>query len=468
MNGTKKPLEQGWSTAWRVWLAVTAFVSLSSLALCGGWGMERLASLIQGGPLSIAGQTLACVAVTWLAWGMGLFLLKNPQIRAGSGAAIICSAVLLLVYVNFLRERIHYADVDDYVRAAFNLHDGQPFHGRYLYPPLLATLCQPLLPLGGHGLAALFWFANLVSLVAFFWLMCAVLERYGFEPRLALASVFFLMLLNVPILRTLGYVQINLHVINLILLAVLMFPRHRLLSALALALAVHLKASPILLAVPFLWSRDRVWAVSFLAGLIGFSGVTLCFYGWAPFASFLENVSHVYAANGICFRENSVDSLVRGAGAAFGADASSLVPVFKLPALLALVCVAWQAMRRATYSARGEGCPSVLNGFPALLVLMVFASPLVWEHHFVFLAVPFLVVIKKLDTPAAWTGYSFAYLLAFIMPTFDFYPWSYGRLISAIILTVLLFRASRRPDAEWFRTVGARIEACLGGAKKCG
>lgn len=468
MNGTEDPLERGLACALRAWVAATGLVLTCSAACYACWGLKGLALLIQRGPLSIAEQTLACVAVTWLVWGVALALLKNPRIRTQHGAAIVCSVVLLFLYVNILRERIHYADVGDYVRAAFDLHAGRPFHSRYLYPPLLATLCQPLLPLGARGVAAVFWLADLVSLVAFFWLMCAFLGLFGFGRRLALALVFLFMVVNVPILRTLGYVQINLHVVNLILLAVLLFPRHRIISALALALAVQLKVTPLVLAIPFFWVKDKVWGVSFFAGLVGLAGVTFSFYGWAPFESFIENTCHIYQANGICFRENSVDSLIRSTGYLLGGDASCLVLFFKVPMLLALFGSAVFAIRHATFVAGAQARSAISNGMPALCVLMVFASPLVWEHHLVFLAIPFLVLTKKLETAGAWVWYSFAYLLAFLMPTFDFYPWSFGHLISGGILVVLLFRFCRARDAAWFSTLDGRIDALLSKGAKCG
>lgn len=467
MTNADSQLDRGLTCALRVWMAVTGLVVISSLACYAGWGMKGLTLLIQRGPLSIAEQTLVCVAVTWLAWGTALVFLKNQHIRSEHGAAIVCSVILLLLYVNILRERAHYADVGDYVRAAFDLHCGRPFHDRYLYPPLLATLCQPLLLLGKQGLAAVFWLANLVSLVAFFWLFCALLERYGFGRRLAVSLVFLFMVVNVPILRTLGYVQINLHVINLILLAVLLFSRHRIISALALALAVHLKVTPLVLAIPFFWVRDKAWGVSFVAGLIGLTGVTFCIFGWAPFAAFFENACHIYEANGICFRENSVDSLMRSTGFLLGADATPLVIFVKLPVLLAILCGVGYAMRQATFSVCAETRSAILNSIPALFVLMVFASPLVWEHHLVFLAVPFVVVTKKLSTPAAWMWYSFAYLLAFLVPTFDFYPWSFGHLVSSVILMILVVRYCTARDAEWVAVLSDRIDAFFCGGMKC-
>jgi hypothetical protein len=438
------------ASAFRLWGAATALFSISILVLYAFFGTKGILNLIQAGPLSVLGQTLACVAITWLSWGIALFLLKNPRVRSEHGVAIVCSFFILLLYVNILRERVAYGDVGDYVRAAINLQEGSPFHSRYIYPPLLATLSQLILPLGENVLISAFWFANILSLVAFFWLLKEVLVQYGFGRSLSLWLVFIFMVVNVPILRTLGYMQINLHVTNLILLTLLLFPRHQLLSALTLAIAAHLKASPLILALPFFWVRDKKWIMSFLAGLIGLAMLTFVFYGWSPFAAFLHNARNIYSANGINFRENSVDSLIRSTAFLLNVDLSSTIIFFKIPILVLLFVTAVHNMRHATFFARKETWQDILNSVPALLVLMVIASPLVWEHHPVFLALPFLLITKKLKTPHAWIWYSFAYLLEFLMPTFDFYPWSFGRLIGPIILTILMLNVSRQPDTDMF------------------
>jgi len=458
LKGSEHSLDIFFAGALRFWMAITVFISISTLALYAFFGSKGLFLLIQKGPISITEQTFACVGIAWLSWGIALVLLKNPRLRSEHGVAIVCSVFILLLYVNILRERTLYGDVGDYVRAAFDLQGGRPFHNRYIYPPLLATLCQPLLPLGKVALQAALWFANILSLMAFFWLLRAVLVQYGFGRRLSLWLVVIFMVVNVPIIRTLGYVQINLHVVNLIMLTLLLFPHHRILSALTLAVAVHLKAAPLILAFPFFWERDKKWIMSFLAGLIGLAGLTYVFYGWTPFAAFLHNAGNIYSANEICFRENSVDSLIRSTAFLLGVDSSSIVILFKTPILVLIFVTAVYNMRHVTFSVRKETGQDVLNSIPALLVLMVLASPLVWEHHPVFLAIPFLLITKKLNTPYLWIWYCFAYLLEFLMPTFDFYPWSYGRLISPIILIILMLRVCRQRDADMFLCVRDRLQ----------
>ena len=283
--------------------------------------------------------------------------------------------------------------------------------------------------------------------------------QYGCGRSLSLSLVVIFMVVNVPIIRTLGYLQINLHVMNLIMLALLLFPHYRILSALTLAVAVHLKASPLILALPFLWARDKKWTVSFLSGLIGLVGLTFVFYGWTPFAAFLHNAGNIYSANGIVFRENSVDSLIRSTAFLLGADPSSIVVIFKTAVLVLIFVTAVYNVRHRTFSERQAIGQDILNSFPALLVLMVLASPLVWKHHPVFLAIPFVLITKKLNTPYLWIMYIFAYLLEFLIPTFDFYPWSYGRLISPILLTLLLLNASRERDSDMFLYLRDRLDS---------
>ena len=81
--------------------------------------------------------------------------------------------------------------------------------------------------------------------------------------------IFLGLAVNVPLLRTLAYVQINIHVVNLILLSLLLYRKHVFLSAIALALASHMKVSPLILAPAFLITRDWKWLFWFIIGIFG-------------------------------------------------------------------------------------------------------------------------------------------------------------------------------------------------------
>lgn len=450
MMEEKETLGRGVSRAWRCWLAITAcFFVFVILALSVG-GMCTLRRCAQSDPLSIAAQTFACVGLVWLAVGVALCLLQYRNVRVRYGWHVVCSFVLLALYLNVLRERAQYADVQDYVQAAFDLGSGHSFHIRYLYPPFLATLCQPFLCLGADGLAALFWGFNWVGLILYFILLVKTLETYGVETRLCCLGVFIFMLVNVPVLRTLSFVQVNFHMMNLILLAVLCYPRFRILSAVSLAVAIHLKASPLVIALPFLYLRNTRWLLSWVLTGGFLFGVTYLYYGWDPFASFLANAKTIYFANGISFRENSIDALVRTLAIAFRKDGTALVPFIKVPVLVGLVWSVRYSVQTRMWAKRDDGLGILQNSLPLLLFVMVFLSPLVWEHHFVFLAVPFLLIIRKLQTSLQWVAYGFSYLCVYLMPTFDFYPWSFCRLFGAGVLFVLCIRLATQRDSPWF------------------
>ena len=82
----------------------------------------------------------------------------------------------------------------------------------------------------------------------------------------------------------------------------------------------------------------------------------------------------------------------------------------------------------------------MLNALPPLFILMTLASPVVWEHHGIFVALSFLLMLKRLDLPSDWLLFGFAYLLEFLLPTFDFFPWSFGRLFAPLLILWLMWK----------------------------
>jgi len=92
----------------------------------------------------------------------------------------------------------------------------------------------------------------------------------------------------------------------------------------------------------------------------------------------------------------------------------------------------------------------MLNAVPPLFVLMALASPIVWDHHGLFTTLAFLLMLKRINTPAAWIWFGFAYFLEFILPSFDFFPWSYGRLIAPLIILVLMWQVFQKREESHF------------------
>ena len=430
-----------------VWIALTAGMALQASLTWFGPPNPHLSALMDPGPGSNPYITAAAVFLSWMTLGGALILLTSSTITPARAVAVICYLSLALLYINVMRERTYYGDFDNYFHAALNLRDGATLPDRYLYPPFWASLLAPLTSFGEEWTFTAAWTMNLVSTVLVFVLLAKTLERYGFAAPLAVAVTVAFGLVNVPILRTLGYAQVNLHVLVFILLTLLWYPRSRVLSAIALAVAVNLKISPVALAFGFLLVRDWRWLTWFGLSVLVIGAAPALAWGWGPYGDVLSNLRNLVETDGFTFREASIDSFVRATGHVAGLRLE--VAIWPAKALLAAACVALSVVhvRRGTFVAGGSQAAGVLNAMPALLILMVMVAPLVWEHHPVSLALSYLVIATTL-TPADWPLFGLAYFLEFLMPTFDFYPWSYGRLVSPLILLALAWkrRAAGPPD----------------------
>jgi len=432
------------------WCGVSVLVPLSlalAFALRGSAGPDFL---VQNGPGSKMPQTMLAVGLAWLLVGVLAFGFRLGFVNRVNAVSWAGFSTVFLLYINVLRERAYYGDWHDYYLAAVNLQQGEHLHPRYLYPPLWATLLTPIARFGEDAVFYACWTANAFGLVLFYVLIHKVLQRYGFSNRLAAVVTTAFLLVNTPVLRTLFFTQVNLHVINAILLSLVLYPKNSVLSAVALSVAVHLKASPLILVVAFLLERDFRWLAWFALSTAALAGVTVALYGVSPFQDWIFNASHIYGANILAYRENSIDSFVRTIWAwqyptgAYSATAGYVSAAAKV--VLAAACgVVVRACVRGKAFVSENG--AVLNSIGPLLIAMTLLSPLVWEHHAVFCALPFLVLLKRLASGRDWVIFGFAYFLEFLLPTFDFFPWSYGRLLAPLIILGLTYTIARRQNA---------------------
>jgi hypothetical protein len=265
-------------------------------------------------------------------------------------------------------------------------------------------------------------------------------------------AVIFI-LINAPIQRTLGFVQVNLLVMDLIFLSVLMYPRNSFLSALTLALAVHLKTSPAVLVLAFLLERDWRWLAWFAMNLLVIAAIPVGINGISPYHDYLNNVYFLTQIPDTNFHDTSFDSFLRFLNPFFGIEiATTRIMVLIAKALLAMgtVLVMVQTARNRSFLNETTRGTVMLNAMPPLFVLMTLASPIVWDHHGIFVTLSFLLLLKRLDSPAAWVWFGFAYLLEFVMPSFDFFPWSYGRLAAPMVALALMWVVSNKQEVSRF------------------
>jgi len=394
-------------------------------------------SVLKQGPLSDIGITYLFVGMAWLLIGSLIILLHTGIISGKNLLFFVPFYLYAFLYVNILRERFQYGDLVAYIRAAFNLHLGEPFYSRYIYPPLWASILEPMIFLGGGFLAFLLLALNYLSLLLFFILLYLMLKRFGFERLPAVIMTFLALVANVSIMRTLGYVQINLHVINLILLSLLLFPRRIWLSALALALAGHLKVSPLILIIPFILGKEWRWLIHNL-------------------------MNNEYILN-FEFRDFSFDSLIRATLTQFGFNVF-LAPYFIWPIKFIIasigIAVAFKATKSNIFYDGNNRENAVFNSAIICLFLMVILSPLVWVHHAVFLIFPCLILSKRIASAGQLLIFLGAYIAIFLIPTFDFYPFSYIRTIGVILCLILALIFTLKPmtDDTWLNRFNSMSE----------
>lgn len=441
------------------WGLVTSLILFEFLWIYGRHGWDGFKAFTQEAPYTHIPITMTSVALTWLLAGFLLWLIFAGKITKATSLTWTGFFVIAFLYINILRERFRYGDIDYYTQAAFALVRDRPLPDTYFYPPLWATLLSFLTPLGENGILLIAWIANVLSLLLFYFLLHRALELYGFRPYAAALTATIFLLVNMPVIRTFMYVQVNFHVMNFILLSILFYRGRPYLSALMLALAIHFKASPVVLVLAFLLERDWKWLTWFGVNMILIAAFPAAMYGTGPYVDFINNFLFLNAPHGLSLHDSSFDSAIGMTLSYFRADFATVrVLVLLAKGAMAVITVLLCIRSQGFFSSEASK-PHLFDRLIPLFVGMTLLSPLVWEHHAMFLTLPFLLLLKKLESSAEWISYGAVYLLVFLAPTFDYFPWSYGRLVGILILLALLWKLRDRNGNRFFPTLNAWSEA---------
>jgi hypothetical protein len=441
------------------WGAITGLIIFEFIWIYSRHGLAGFEAFMQEAIYTQIPITLASVALTWMLAGFLLWLLLTGKITRATSLTWAGFFLIAFLYLNILRERVRYGDIDYYTQAAFALIENQPLPDTYFYPPLWATLLSFLTPLGEDGILLVTWIANVLSLLLFYFLLHRTLELYQFKPYAAALVTTGFILLNMPVIRTFMYVQVNFHVMNFILLSLLFYERRPFLSALLLAFAVHFKASPAILVLAFLLERNWRWLGWFTVSMILIAAFPFAIYGINPYLNFINNFLFINAQQGWSMHDSSFDSAIGMTLSYLRADFSIVRALVLFAKAITAIAVIYLSVRAKGFFSNGEGKGNPFNSIIPLFVGMTLLSPLVWEHHAIFLTLPFLLLLKKLDSPAEWTLYGVVYLLVFLTPTFDYFPWSYGRLVGILILLGLLWKTHARSMNTFFPIFNAWAES---------
>ena len=445
---------------------------LVSLSLLAALGLLLLLHgrqsfyFIQGPPdaASVA-MKFAAFAIGWTL--LGLLIVSRHVMWLWRKHSVFLVALLLIgfLYLNAIREphRVDVGDFRAYFLAAVDIQAKRPIDqqaGRlYLYPPLLAVILQPTVNLGLTHLAVLFRFANFAAILLLSCLIYLTLQRCGFSRESAAAVVFLAVCPNVPILRTLIYNQVNMHVVNLVLVSVLLWPRLKALSALALTLAIHLKVYPVAFTIVFLWSRQWSWLFWFVVSNLGIVGITSLAGGFHYYIDFFAQISQLKETG---IRNTSVDSLVYNTARILGIAPvpEGLVLAGKLGLIAVLARPLAAAMNSAMFTEESGQRDSVLKAYLVLPVAMLVISPTIWEHYPVFLLPTATALVPEIRTEGQAWVFAICYAFLFLFPVNEVYPVSYLRLAAIVGLGLLMGSIAKQGTtgkATWFTVLEKRL-----------
>jgi hypothetical protein len=444
------------------WGFMTSLIIFEFIWIYSRHGFPGFQAFMQEAPYTHIPITLTSVALTWLLAGFLLWLILTNRVTNATSLSWAGFFIIAFLYINILRERVRYGDIDYFTQAAFALIKNRPLPDTYFYPPLWATLLSFLTPLGENGILLIAWIANVLSFLLFYFYLHRTLELYQFKPSAAAITATLFLLVNMPVIRTFMYVQVNFHVMNFILSSILFYKDRVFLSALMLALAVHFKASPAFLVLAFLLEFNWKWLVWFAVNMVLIASFTVAFYGIGPYFDFINNFLFINAPHRLSLHDSSFDSAIGFTLSYFRTDFSTVrILVFLAKGITAIATIFLCIRSRGFFSSE-DGKGGLFNSIIPLFVGMTLLSPLVWEHHAIFLTLPFLLLLKKLESPAEWTLCASVYLFVFLTPTFDYFPWSYGRFLGILILLALLWISRNRNKNTFFPPLNAWSESLFG------
>ena len=461
------------------WLTTPAMQAMGRRLLLGYLGLSLVGAVVLGVAYVVVGRRgvaalgagqgstidFATFLISWLIMGGLLVVYQQPRLL---GPHLLFVGAFIFVaygYLNMLREphEVRYGDFTAYFIAATQIQAGQPLetviapegpYYPYLYPPLLATLLAPVSSIGIDRLVQLFDLLNYAAVLLFTLLLYVALRQYRFARQTAAIVAFLALIVNVAIMRTLIYRQINIVTADLILFSLTTYRSSKLLSAAALGVAVQLKVAPVLLVLVFVYLRDWAWVGWFVASQLLIVGATSL--ATSP-NYYVQFVSQLMGLHETAVRNVAIDVVLYNTLNFLPDVLVTPLRAWQGPLSLGLriVLLGFTLVVASRLANRSDLTPAsfrqrvVLNGFAALPLAMLLAAPSIWEHHFVFVLLPMLVLLPALREPWQFGAWGIAYVFMFLQPVYDVFPVSYTRL-SGLLLALVLFHsiATRAPERE--------------------
>lgn len=310
-------------------------------------------------------------------------------------------------------------DVRAWVRAANDIRAGRSLYSRsiaygrdpdirkflawdagasyYVYPPLLALVMAPFVPVSEDGIIRAWAGVSLLLLAATALLMVHL--ALGVSPLEVPAWSLMALIVSLtcyPAQNVLTTGNVDTLLLFLVVLTYFLYRRRTLLAAFTLALAIAIKPQLALLSAFFLWKRD--WRLVIAAALATSALLILSFsaVGWEQLPAYME-VNRLYLAE-TAMRAYPLNQATSGLALRALTANGYIEPVALRPMLARVVPVVVALLATATWcfgTSRSENrsAPLSLVEFGLTLTTITLVLPYLGENQLVWLLVPLLALL---------------------------------------------------------------------------
>jgi alpha-1,2-mannosyltransferase len=266
-------------------------------------------------------------------------------------------------------------------------------HYGFTYPPFAALTMTPAVLVGAHGAEVIATTASaLVVGATTWWLVAPVARRAGWTPWFAVGLALPLVFLMEPVRDTMGFGQVNLFLVALVLADVAALGRGRPWAGVGIGLATAVKLTPGVFVLYLLLTR-RWRAAATAAGT--FAAASLVALAVDPRTSVQYWTTTLWETDRVGRLDKTSNQSILGVLARLDLPSQPGRRLWLVLVVAVLAVALWRAVRAHR---RGDELAGItLTGLAGCLV-----SPISWTHH-LYWVVPAAVVLVDAAVAPPWS-----------------------------------------------------------------
>jgi alpha-1,2-mannosyltransferase len=319
--------------------------------------------------------------------------------------------LLKALFLGFYPDFSVYYDSSKYFLSGQNLYEGSKMFTSFVYPPEVLLLFLPFTFLNFQT-AEIIWI--ILSLVMFFcslFLLSKVFEEKLFSKlNLILMALSFV---SFPVKFTLGMGQINMMILLLLTLC-LYFLKHEkeFLSGIFLGLSLVIKLFPSLLPFYFLFKLQKMVLLGIFVSLLVTLVLVLVFVPHDIYLYFFQKVAPSLLPSWQTDYYNQ--SLGGFIGRSFGTGEFSVIIKFLVSAVIVFLTFF------AAFKNKKKDFLTMSTKFSIFITANLLINVFSWQHHFVWLVIPFYAVFFYLKKNKILSKYLGILIISYFLVSINF------------------------------------------------